>query len=181
MVLVKVSCCVAATVAMGCAQQAAEKIDFFERKIRPVLTNNCYSCHTDTKLGGLQVDSRVALLSGGKSGPAIKVGNPDDSLLIRAVMHVDPSLKMPLGASKLKDNEIADLKYWIQTGAVWPDALSKSGDAPVAAAPKFSIRPEQRKFWSFQPKKPPFRRSKMRLGSGRRSIVSYSRSLRKKI
>jgi hypothetical protein len=95
MVSVKLGSCLVAISALGFAQQASEKIEFFERRIRPVLTNNCYSCHTDTKLGGLQVNSRVALLSGGKSGAAINVGNPDDSLLIRAVMHVDPNLKMP--------------------------------------------------------------------------------------
>jgi len=150
MVSVKLGSCLVAISALGFAQQASEKIEFFERRIRPVLTHNCYSCHTDTKLGGLQVNSRVALLSGGKSGAAINVGNPDDSLLIRAVMHVDPNLKMPLGSPKLKDNEIADLKYWIQTGAVWPDGDAKASQAPVGA-PKFSITPEQRKFWSFQP------------------------------
>ena len=148
--LVKLGLCVAATAMLGYAQQAAEKIEFFERRIRPVLTNNCYTCHTDSKLGGLQVNSRVALLSGGSRGPAINVGNPDDSLLIRAVMHVDPTLKMPLGGARLKDNEIADLKYWIQTGAVWPDGDAKLSAAPIAS-PKFSIKPEQRKFWAFQP------------------------------
>jgi len=152
--LVKLGFCVAVTVALACAQQAAEKIEFFERRIRPVLTNNCYTCHTDSKLGGLQVNSRVALLSGGSRGPAINVGNPDDSLLIKAVMHVDPTLKMPLGGAKLKDNEIADLKYWIQTGAVWPDGDAKPAAAPIAS-PKFSIKPEQRKFWSFQPVQKP--------------------------
>ena len=115
-----------------------------------MLSNNCYTCHTDSKLGGLQVNSRVALLTGGNSGPAITVGKPDDSLLIRAVMHVDPNLQMPLGGQKLKDSEIADLKYWIQTGAVWPDGDAKPAAAPIAS-PKFTIKPEQRKFWSFQP------------------------------
>ena len=124
--LVRLGCCILAAAVSGSAQQAAEKIEFFERRIRPVLTNNCYTCHTDSKLGGLQVNSRVALLSGGSRGAAINVGNPDDSLLIKAVMHVDPTLKMPLGGAKLKDNEIADLKYWIQTGAVWPDAICNS-------------------------------------------------------
>src|ERR1700681_3419357 len=152
--LVTLGCCILAAAVSCSAQQAAEKIEFFERRIRPVLTNNCYTCHTDSKLGGLQVNSRVALLSGGSRGPAINVGNPDDSLLIRAVMHVDPTLKMPLGGAKLKDNEIADLKYWIQTGAVWPDGDVKTAAAPVAS-PKFSIKPEQRKFWSFQPLQKP--------------------------
>jgi mono/diheme cytochrome c family protein len=154
MVSLRLSCCLLFVAGIGSAQQASEKIDFFEKRIRPVLAKNCYSCHTDTKLGGLQVNSRVALLSGGKSGAAINVGNPDDSLLIRAVMHTDPSLKMPLGAPKLRDNEIADLKYWIQTGAVWPDGDAKVAETPIAA-PRFTIKPGQRKFWSFQPLQKP--------------------------
>src|SRR5258705_2167534 len=91
---------------IGRAQSASEKIDFFEARVRPVLATNCYACHTDSKLGGLRVDSRVSLLEGGKSGPAIVPGRPDESLLIKAVMHADPKLKMPMGGSKLKDNEI---------------------------------------------------------------------------
>src|SRR5258708_6413073 len=59
MSLVKLGCCVVATGMLASAQQAAEKIDFFERRIRPVLGANCYTCHTDSKLGGLQVNSRV--------------------------------------------------------------------------------------------------------------------------
>src|ERR1700733_7930818 len=106
-----------ATSIIGCAEQAQEKIDFFETRVRPVLAANCFSCHTDSKLGGLRVDSRVALLEGGKSGPAIVPGRPEQSLLLKAVSQVDPKLKMPLGGSKLSDKEIADLKYWIQTMA----------------------------------------------------------------
>ena len=135
---------------LAAAQQTSEKVEFFERRIRPVLTENCYSCHADAKLGGLRVDSRTALLSGGNSGPAIKVGNPDDSLLMKAIKHQDPRLKMPLGAPMLKESQIEDLKYWIQTGAVWP-AGEATVEAVAVPAPKFVIRPEQRKFWSFQP------------------------------
>src|SRR5262249_24531984 len=101
---------------------------------------------------GLRVDSRVGLLAGGDSGPAIVPGRPDESLLIRAVSHADPDLEMPLGGAKLKDNQIADLRYWIQAmAAFWPaeDAAQTSPQAPAAA--KFTIRPEQRQFWSFQP------------------------------
>jgi hypothetical protein len=147
--------CIAAS-ALGCAQQASEKIEFFEARIRPVLANSCYACHSDNKLGGLQVDSRVALLAGGKSGPAIVPGRPEESLLIKAVTQVDPKLKMPMGGAKLKDNEIADLRYWIQAmAAFWPTEDAKPAAAP-AEETKFTIRPEQRTFWSFQPiQKPP--------------------------
>ena len=136
------------------AQQAQEKTEFFEARIRPVLAANCYACHTDNKLGGLRVDSRVALLAGGKSGPAIVPGRPEESLLLKAVLQTDPQLKMPMGGSKLKEKEIADLKYWIQTmAAFWPveTANGPAAVAPAAGSPKFTIRPEQRQFWSFQP------------------------------
>jgi hypothetical protein len=136
---------------LGRAQSASEKAEFFEARIRPVLTNNCYACHTNSKLGGLRVDSRVALLEGGNTGPAIVPGRPDESLLIKAVNQVDPKLKMPLGGAKLKDNQIADLRYWIQTmAAFWPTEDSAPAPA-VTAKSTFTIRPEQRKFWSFQP------------------------------
>src|SRR5215472_2755779 len=144
--------------AVGYAQSASEKIEFFEARIRPVLANHCYACHTESKLGGLRVDSRVALLEGGKSGPAIVPGRPDESLLIKAVKHADPRLKMPMGDAKLSDNAIADLRYWIQAmAAFWPAEESKAAAAAVPERTNFTIRPEQRKFWSFQPiqKAPP--------------------------
>src|SRR5262245_8256300 len=84
----------------SCAAQQSPT-EFFESKVRPILANNCYACHTDSKMGGLRLDSRVALLEGGKSGPAIVTGQPDDSLLIRAVMQTDEKLKMPMAGPKL--------------------------------------------------------------------------------
>jgi mono/diheme cytochrome c family protein len=146
-----------ATSLLCCAQQASEKVEFFEARIRPVLAKNCYACHTENKLAGLRVDSRVALLEGGKSGPAIVPGRPEESLLIKAVAQADPKLKMPMGGNKLKDSEVADLKYWIKTmAAFWPveDAVAVPS-APATANAKFTIRPEQRNFWSFQPIKKP--------------------------
>jgi len=138
---------------LASAEEAQEKIQFFETRIRPVLAANCYACHTDNKLGGLRVDSRVALLQGGKSGPAIVPGRPEDSLLLKAVMQVSPELKMPMGGNKLKDKEIADLKYWIQTmAAFWPTEDTKlPKPATTSSVGSFTIRPEQRQFWSFQP------------------------------
>jgi mono/diheme cytochrome c family protein len=145
-----------ATGALAWAQQANEKIEFFEARVRPVLANNCYACHTDNKLGGLRVDSRVALLQGGKSGPAIVPGRLEESLLVKAITHADPKLKMPMGGNKLKDNEITDLKYWIQTmAAFWPTEDARPVAAPVVEKTKFTIRPDQRNFWSFQPVQKP--------------------------
>jgi len=137
--------------AIGGAQDADK--EFFEKKIRPVLATKCYSCHTSSSLGGLRLDSRAAILKGGKSGPAIVEGNPDSSLLITAVKQIDPKLKMPMAGDKLSAQEIADLGQWIKSGAAWPEAPV----APVDAKKEFHITDEQRAFWSFQPlrKTPP--------------------------
>src|ERR1700683_1501379 len=101
------------------ATPAPDSADFFEARIRPVLANNCFTCHAASELGGLRLDSREAILKGGKSGPAIVAGDPDKSLLIRAVRQTDPKLKMPMGG-KLKDQEIEDLVAWVKAGANWP-------------------------------------------------------------
>jgi cytochrome c553/mono/diheme cytochrome c family protein len=126
--------------------QAKDSDEFFEKRIRPVLATSCHSCHTGSALGGLRVDSREGLLTGGKSGPAIVPGKPEESLLIRAVQQVDEKLKMPMGG-KLKDQEIADLVEWVKAGALWPQSKvshpAASGEAVISA--------ERRKFWSFQP------------------------------
>ncbi len=125
----------------------ASSPDFFENKIRPILANNCYGCHTNSALSGLRLDSLEFMKKGGKRGAAIVVGDPASSLLIKAVKQGDPDLKMPSG-NKLKDSEIADLEAWIKGGAAWP----KSTASVVASIPgKYVITPERRQFWSFKP------------------------------
>ena len=97
-------------------------IDFFEKKIRPVLANNCYNCHSafNNSMGGLRVDDRNGLIQGGRRGPAIVPGDPEKSRLIQAVRQTD-DLKMP-PKKKLSDEEIADLTKWVADGAAWPEA-----------------------------------------------------------
>jgi hypothetical protein len=125
---------------------AADPAEFFEMRVRPVLAKNCFACHTQSKMGGLAMTSREALLRGGQSGAAVVPGQPDDSLLMRAVRHDHDRLKMPPTGGRLPDAQLADLAAWIKDGAVWP--------AP-AAAPAKGITKEQREFWAFQPVKPP--------------------------
>ncbi len=99
-------------------------VDFFEKKVRPVLVSHCYSCHSaDTKLlGELRVDDRNGLLMGGKSGPAIVPGDPEASLLIKRVRgDIDTKHKqMPKEGDVLTDDEIADFGTWIKNGVAWP-------------------------------------------------------------
>ena len=147
------------------ASQAAASpahVESFEAKIRPILAANCYDCHTDQHMGGLRVDSREALLKGGRTGPAIVPGDPDKSLLIAAVRQTG-ALKMPKGGV-LRPDEVAALTDWIRAGAKWgdaaPTATAAAASTPAApaapAAPSYVIKPEQRAFWSFQPlQKPP--------------------------
>jgi mono/diheme cytochrome c family protein len=130
--------------------------NFFETKIRPVLANNCYSCHTDSQLGGLRLDSAAAMLKGGKRGAAVVPGDPDNSLVLQAVRHTNPDLKMPMGGAKLKDSEIADLTEWVKAGAVWPAAPANAAvDAKPNTLGNYVIPPERRNFWSFVPLKNP--------------------------
>jgi mono/diheme cytochrome c family protein len=127
--------------------------EFFETKVRPILANNCYSCHTNSALSGLRLDSLDAMKRGGKRGAAIIPGDPENSLVIQALRHTaGDGLKMPMG-NKLKDADIEILAAWIKAGAVWPKS-----DISVVAANKdagYVIPPERRNFWSFQPLKSP--------------------------
>ncbi len=122
---------------------AAPSSEFFETKVRPILATQCYACHSTVPMGGLRMDSRAALLKGGATGPALVPGDPEKSLLIRAVRQTE-ALKMPKGG-RLAKAEIDTLVEWIRDGAIWPDsgvAVTKTKDF---------ITPERRKFWSFVP------------------------------
>ena len=98
----------------------AAAVEFFEKKIRPLLADNCFNCHsTNTNSqGGLRIDDRNALIVGGNRGAAIVPGDAEKSLLIKAVRQTD-KLKMP-PMKQLSEQQIADLTKWIQDGAVWP-------------------------------------------------------------
>jgi len=121
--------------------------DFFETKIRPLFAEKCYSCHTETHMGGLQLDSREHFLKGGKSGAIAVPGNPDASLLVRALRY-EAKPKMP-PTGKLSADQIAVVETWVKAGAVWP-----ANEAAVMKSPPYKITAEQRAFWSFQPVRP---------------------------
>jgi hypothetical protein len=122
----------------------AADITFFETKIRPVLVEKCYSCHSsdaDELQAGLHLDSRGGVLKGGDSGPAIVPGDPGDSLLIQAIRY--EGYEMPPDG-KLPPAVIADFERWVKLGA--PDPRDGS-----AAPQRSTIDLEQgRQFWSFQ-------------------------------
>ncbi|MBM3983917.1 MAG: DUF1549 domain-containing protein, partial [Planctomycetes bacterium] len=122
-------------------------VEFFETKIRPVLTERCYSCHSaeaqaQKKLkGGLLLDTRDGLLRGGDSGPTVVPGKSTEGTLLKALRH-DGDVKMP-PKGKLPDAVIKDFEAWVKTGA--PDPR----DGKAAA---FGVDLERgRQFWAFQP------------------------------
>jgi hypothetical protein len=133
------------------AQDPPSGADFFEKKIRPVLIERCFECHSGQAKkpkGGLLLDSRAGLLRGGDSGPAIVPGNAGASLLLKAVRWDDKDLKMP-PKKRLPEAELSDLERWITSGAVWPGP----SEAPSAKPRKqvgLSIE-EGKSFWAYRP------------------------------
>lgn len=123
--------------------------DHFESKIRPVLIEHCYECHSiesGKAKGGLRLDDREAVLRGGDSGPALLPGKPEESLLLAAIRHSDPDLEMPPRKERLSETILMDFEQWIRDGAVDPRESSngkggKTGD-------DFESR---RLHWSFRP------------------------------
>ena len=128
-----------------------EGIDFFEKKIRPVLSEHCYKCHS-AKAGkakaGLFLDRRAGWEVGGENGPAILPGKPEDSRLLTAIRFKNNDLRMPK-SGKLPDPIIADFEKWIQMGA--PDPRNDPLDTEKAhSGPQSKSLDEGRKFWSFK-------------------------------
>ncbi len=126
-------------------------IEFFESKIRPVLAENCYSCHSAEakKLkANFRLDTREGLLKGGESEmPGVAPGKVEESHLIQAVRWDDESLRMP-PKKKLADNQIADLEAWVKMGAPMPAAKTQA-TAVASSHPTAMTLAEGRKFWSF--------------------------------
>jgi len=123
-----------------------DQLDFFEKKIRPLLAEHCQDCHGEKKQkGGLRLDTRAGWTTGGDSGAAITPGKPEDSLLIKAVRYADKDLQMPPKdkGGQLTPAQIADLEQWVRAGAADPrEVVAKIGGMTET---------EARAWWSFQP------------------------------
>ena len=122
----------------------AAQLEFFEKKIRPVLVEHCYKCHGGDKKsikGSLRLDTRAATLAGGDSGPAIVPSKPDESLVLSAMKYED--FEMP-PSGKLPAKIIADFETWIRNGAADP----RSGrSTPTKAGVDYAAGA---KFWAFR-------------------------------
>ncbi|WP_162179932.1 PSD1 and planctomycete cytochrome C domain-containing protein [Bryobacter aggregatus] len=127
--------------------------EFFEKKIRPVLVERCYGCHSEKvrePKAGLRLDSREGVRRGGDSGPAIVIGKPEESRLLKAISYTDFQLRMP-PTGKLPDAVVADFAEWIRRGA--EDPRETSFVVP-ARKPVGSDIERGKKYWAFQPLRP---------------------------
>lgn len=107
-------------------EMADDQVDFFENSIRPLLETHCYECHAyGVQKGGLSLATREAITAGGDSGPAFAAGDPDASLIVRAITHEDRNLRMP-PSGKLEQQAIEAMKSWVRMGAPWPDEYSSA-------------------------------------------------------
>ena len=132
------------------ADPTPEQAEFFEAKVRPVLVEHCYKCHSSgakALKGGLRVDGRALLLKGGDGGPALVPGEPDRSKLIEAIRYKNPDLQMP-PKGKLPDAAIRDLEAWVKAGAPWP-----GGAATAVTKSTFDLAKRKAEHWAWAPVK----------------------------
>ena len=135
------------------ANATPEQLDFFEKKIRPVLADKCYKCHSEKSekvKGGLLLDTREGIRRGGDNGPAVVPGKLDDSLLIEAIHYTNKDFAMPPEKSggKLSEAVIQDFETWVKMGAPDPrDGASK-------VVKKYDTE-EAKKWWAFKPVQKP--------------------------
>jgi hypothetical protein len=128
-------------------EPTAEQIEFFEKRVRPVLVEHCYECHSgDARRleAGLRLDTRAAVIAGGDSGPSVIPGDAESSLLIQSVRY--ELYEMP-PRGRLPDETIQDLVQWVQMGAPWPGAM----DEAEVVRDKLDWQQRMADHWSWQP------------------------------
>ena len=128
-------------------QFAPAEIEFFEKKVRPILVARCYECHSANKQppeGNLLLDRREGVLQGGDTGPAAAPGDPEKSPLVKGIRYNDAELQMP-PTGKLPAAEIEVLIEWVRRGLPYPKS-----EAGAIARRTIDIA-EGRKHWAFQP------------------------------
>ncbi len=126
-------------------EPVSAQIEFFESRIRPLLVQHCYECHSSAQdpEGGLLLNSRAGVLRGGESGPAVVAGDADQSHLIQAVRYESERQMPPDG--KLSEEQIADLEEWVQMGV--PDPR----DGALALTGIDKLMDDAAGHWAFQP------------------------------
>ncbi len=144
--------CLAAS-ATASALAGPADVEFFEQKIRPVLAERCFECHSveaKSLKGNLLLDSKEGLLKGGDTGPAFDAAAPKKSLLLSAVHYADPETAMPpkKAGGKLSEQTIADLTAWVDAGAPWP-----AGGSSKKTSKKFDLAQRKQDHWCWSPPK----------------------------
>ena len=138
----------AAVALMGPGSGRAADLEHFEKRIRPLLAEHCYACHSakaPSVFAGLRLDSRAGILEGGDSGPAVVPGDAAASLLVKAVRGEARTPMPPTG--RLSEERIADLAAWIDEGAPWPDEQVAGSPDPGEA---FDLERRRREHWAWQ-------------------------------
>lgn len=130
------------------ATPSAADLEFFEKRVRPLLIARCHECHgAEKQKGSLRLDSQASIIHGGDTGPAVVPGKPDESLLVDAVRYGDTYQMPPKG--RLPEEEVAVLVEWVGRGAPWPaESVPAAGATGGGAAFDFATRARH---WCFQP------------------------------
>jgi hypothetical protein len=125
-----------------------QQIAFFESKIRPILAERCYECHShEEQESGLRLDHIEFILKGGERGAAIKPGDPEESNLVKAIEYFEPKFQMP-PKTMLEDDEIDLLIEWVAQGAPWPD---EPRPAEATTKDNFDLQKRKSEHWAWQP------------------------------
>ncbi|MSU63246.1 MAG: DUF1553 domain-containing protein [Pedosphaera sp.] len=138
---------------LSAAEPNAAGVEFFERKVRPLFAENCFSCHGEEKQKShLRLDSTAAIRAGGEGGSIIVPEQPEKSRLVIAVSYQDEDLKMP-PKKRLSVRQVADLTEWVKLGAPMP--VDEAVVASTPAKKEFQINDKDRAHWAFQALKKP--------------------------
>ena len=134
----------------------AAATEFFESRVRPVLVKYCYDCHsqvTGKTMGGLSLDSRKGMMTGGRQGPAMVPGSTEGCKLLDAIRYRSADLQMP-PSGKLPGAVVADIATWVKMGAPWPDARPSTQTNSHVVPGVTTIQQDRLRHWSWQPLKP---------------------------
>src|SRR6266516_92373 len=167
---------VVGTVRAAAPAFSPEDLAFFETKVRPILSDQCFKCHSTKAVklkGGLLLDSREAALKGGETGPVIVPGDPEHSRLVEAVGYRNVDLLMPPKA-RLSDPQIRDLTEWVKRGAPWPAEAGRPAAPPVVAeGPVFDLQARKAAHWAWHPVKAPAPPTVKHAGWGKSPIDAF--------
>ena len=138
--------------------QSADDIEFFRNQVKPILEENCFSCHggSDGKGGfkvksGLQLISRKGMMIGGQHGPAFNEKEPLKSLLLETISYANDDLQMP-PKNKLSEEQIALITEWVKRGAPWtPEDADLLREVHDPHAEMTTVNAKTKAFWSYRP------------------------------